>query len=619
MLSASTRTLVASCLFACIFTGFSFRLVELQVTQHEEYVAEAAKKHGMSQTIYARRGAILDSSGQPLALNEPVRMIWADGSLIKDREAIAHFLAGPLEMPEPALLALLSREHWSAKEQKNVPDRYIVLKHRVAESVVTSLTQKINETIAKAQEQKKGEPLDPEVKRLANAGLRAITPQQDSVRIYPNGETLCHVIGMIDNENTGIDGVEKTMDADLRGHDGLRFTERDRAGKELVPYRGEERPARDGNNVRMTIDLALQDIVETELDAAVKQYHPKTAVAIMMRPQTGEILALANRPAFDLNHVDKSEMAARRNRAITDQVEPGSTFKIVTVSAALQSHLVHLDTMIPVENGCFQFMGRTLRDTHPNSELSVFNILVFSSNIGAAKLGIQLGDQRLYQAVRGFGFGERTGVQLPGEIPGVVHPVYQWSKLSISRIPMGQEVCVTPLQMTTAMCAIANGGNLMMPQIVHDVVDADGNSVTAFPPVTVRRVISPAVADQMREALIGVLSKKGTGKAIRVPGFIVAGKTGTAQKAGENGAGYQKDKYVVSFVGFLPAENPQFVCMVMIDEAVVEKHLNYGGTVAGPIFAKISERAARHLGMTPSPEVLAEQMKANPQMEHSDD
>ena len=188
MLSASTRILVASCLFASVFTGYSFRLVQLQVTQHDEYAAEAARKHGMSQTIYARRGAIFESSGQPLALNEPVRMIWADGSLIKDREAIAHFLAGPLELPEADLLTSLSREHWSPKEQKMVPERYIVLKHHVAESVVTTLTEKINETVAKAQLQKKGEPIDPEVKRLATAGLRAITPQQESVRVYPNGE-----------------------------------------------------------------------------------------------------------------------------------------------------------------------------------------------------------------------------------------------------------------------------------------------------------------------------------------------------------------------------------------------------------------------------------------------
>jgi cell division protein FtsI/penicillin-binding protein 2 len=264
-------------------------------------------------------------------------------------------------------------------------------------------------------------------------------------------------------------------------------------------------------------------------------------------------------------------------------------------------------------------MGKTLRDTHPFAELSVHDIIMHSSNIGAAKLGIQLGDQRLFDYVRSFGFGDRTGVQLPGEIPGIVHPVYAWSKLSISRIPMGQEVCVTPLQMATAMCVMANGGTLMMPQIVHDVTDAAGNLVTAFPPVKVRQVITPEVAGQMRDALVDVLGPKGTGKDIHVPGFVVGGKTGTAQKAGANGAGYEKGKYVLSFIGFMPADHPEFVCMVMIDEAQVEKSKNYGGSVAGPVFAKIADRAARHLGLTPSPELLAAQAKANHSAEHEAD
>jgi cell division protein FtsI (penicillin-binding protein 3)/stage V sporulation protein D (sporulation-specific penicillin-binding protein) len=275
--------------------------------------------------------------------------------------------------------------------------------------------------------------------------------------------------------------------------------------------------------------------------------------------------------------------------------------------------------MIPTENGYFSYMGHVLRDTHPFRELSVHDIIVHSSNIGAAKLGIQLGDQRLYEYVRKFGFGERTGVQLPGEINGVVHPVYRWDKLSISRIPMGQGVCVTPLQIVTAMSVIANGGSLMMPQIVHDVVGCDGQTVTAFPPVEVRRVISPEVAAQMREALLDVMSKKGTGKDIHVPGFLIAGKTGTAQKVGENGVGYEHGKYIVSFVGFMPADNPQFVCLVMLDDCVVEANKNYGGTIAGPIFAKIAERAARHLGLEPSPELLLEQSKAAAETERAND
>jgi len=638
--SAKTRALVGCCVLATGFTGFSFRLVDLQVTRHEEYAAMAAESHGLRQTIFARRGAIYDIHNQPLAANEPVRTIAADASKIGDKAELARFLAKPLEMTEAALVEKLSRERWSEKEQKMVPARYIVLKKGVPEPVADDLIQRIAE-IDRKKDQKDPAKAKPgqatpaptasvvqeasgyytieEAKTLAKAGVRAIMLEQDSNRVYPNKNMLSHVVGFVDAENKGVDGVEKTMDDFLKGHDGLRFSERDRTGKELVPFRSQERPARDGANVRLTIDLSLQDIVETELAAAVKQYRPKMAIGIMMRPQTGEILAMANRPDFDPNDVDASPLAARRNRAITDMVEPGSTFKITVVSGALQQHLVHPDTMIPTENGYFTYMGRVLRDTHPFPELSVHDIIVHSSNIGAAKLGIQLGDQRLYEWVRKFGFGDRTGVQLPGEINGLVHPVYHWDKLTITRIPMGQSVCVTPLQVVTAMSAIANGGSLMMPQIVHDVTDCEGHTVTAFPPVEVRRVISPEVAAEVRQALQDVMSKKGTGKDIHVPGFLVAGKTGTAQKAGENGIGYEKGKYIVSFVGFMPVDNPQFVCLVMLDDCQVEANKNYGGTIAGPIFAKIAERAARHLGLEPSQELLQEQSKAAADSERAND
>ncbi len=605
--SAKKRALAACCVLAFGFTGFSWRLVDIQVGKHDFYSNLAAESHGGKQAIYARRGAILDACGQPLAQNDPVRTVVADASLIKDRAELARILSGPLELSEAALVEKLSREHWSEKRKRNEPSQYIVLRKNLPEAVANELGAK-----------------------LAELKIRAVGFEQDSIRIYPNREMLCHVLGFLgfvdghkkdseEGEKQALEGVERTMDSYLRGRDGVRYTEHDRTGKELVPYRGQERPAQDGCNVRLTIDLNLQDIVESELASAVKQYHPNWAAAIVMRPQTGDILSMANWPAFDPNKVDASPIASRRNRAITDMVEPGSTFKIVVVSGALHEHLVHPTTMIPTENGYFNFKGRLLKDTHAFPELSVHDILVHSSNIGAAKLGIQLGDQRLYEYMRRFGFGDRTGVQLPGEIVGLVHPVYKWTPLSISRIPMGQEVCVTPLQVATAMCVIANGGALVMPQIVHDVVDSEGKTVASFPPITVRRVISPEVAAEMRDALIDVMGKKGTGKSIRVMGFTAAGKTGTAQRVAEGGGGYEKGKYVVSFVGFVPAVDPQFVCLVMLDDAKVEEKKNYGGTVAGPVFAKIAERTARHLGMEQDHELLAQQTKAIELAEHAND
>jgi cell division protein FtsI (penicillin-binding protein 3)/stage V sporulation protein D (sporulation-specific penicillin-binding protein) len=527
--------------------------------------------------IYAKRGTITDLNGELLAQNEPIHTVVADGSLISDKSVLAHLLAGPLGMDEARLTEKLSTQRESKTENKKVPSQYIVLKTKVPESV--------------AAEIRKG---------LVEQKLRGIRFEPDSERVYPNGQMLCHVVGYVNSDNSGVEGVERNLEEYLRGHDGYRYIERDRTGRELVPYRGQERAPRDGHHVRLTIDMAIQQIVESELDAAVKQYRPKMATCILMRPQTGEILALANRPNFDLNSIEQSSMEARRNRAITDMVEPGSTFKIVTTAAALTQKLVRSDSYVFCENGAFNWGGRVLHDHRGYGDLNIRDILVHSSNIGVAKLGIQLGEQRLYEAIRKFGFGERTGINLPGEISGIVHPPHRWSKVSITRVPMGHEVGATPLQVVTAMAAIANGGTLMMPQIVHSILDSEGNTVQSFQKAEVRRVASVEALKTVREALVEVVSKKGTAALAHVPGYAVAGKTGTAQKVGANGK--YESKYVVSFAGFMPAESPEFVGLVMLDEAQTPHGQNYGGLVAAPIFSRIGERTARYLNLTPAPE-----------------
>lgn len=575
--STTTRALIACTGLACVFTGLSARLVTLQVTEHPRYAQLAAGNHAIKQVTHARRGAIRDVNGLALAQNEPVKTAIADGSLIKDIPALAAMLAGPLEMPETVLAEKLRRQTFSQREGRMVPVRYIVLKKNVPETKATEIAL-----------------------AMMAAKQRGIYFEQESIRVYPNGEMLCHVIGFTNHESVGVEGIERIMNGYLKGRDGFRYTERDRLGKEIVPYRGQERAARDGCDVRLTIDMGLQAIVESEMDAAIKEYRPKMATCILMRP-TGEIVALANRPHYDLNQQDgvPADSPKRTNRAIMDQVEPGSTFKIVPASAALNQRLVTPDTMIFCENGRFTYGGRTLRDSHPYGMLSVSDILVKSSNIGAAKLAIQTGDQRFYEYVRRFGFGERTGVNLPGEISGSIASPHLWSKMSITSIPMGHEVAATPLQVVTAMAVIANGGRLMMPQIVHSIVDDQGTTVQTFPPVEVRRVISETVADQVRKALIEVVGKRGTAKQAYVKGFKVAGKTGTAQKIGPKGT-YGEGKYVVSFAGFLPADHPELVGIVLLDEANTKPGENYGGLVSAPIFARIAERAARYLNLQPT-------------------
>ena len=578
------RTAQKRALFTCFalagcFTVFSFRLVQLQVTKHDEYAAKAAQTHVFRQPRPSRRGPIVDIHGEPLAQNEPMRKVVADASLITNRAAVAELLSTFLKMPIAQVTEKLDREVYSKTQLKNVPAPYIVVQKQVPENVASDLEA-----------------------ALKGRKLRGVFFEPDSKRIYPNDKMLCHVVGFVNGKDVGMEGIEQRMDQYLTGQDGFRYIEHDRTGSEIVPYRGVEKAPRNGCTVRLTIDMELQDIVETELDAAINQFHPKNATIILMQPKTGEILAMANRPNYDLNVQQGVPPDHRLNRAIADMVEPGSTFKIVTTTAALSEKIVNPNTMINCENG--YFAAAKLHDHHPYPDLTVHDILVKSSNIGVAKLAIQLGDQRFYEYVRRFGFGDLTNVELPGEIRGAVHPPHLWSKISITRMPMGQEVGATPLQVVTAMAAIANGGHLMMPQIIHDITDDQGVKVAQYQPQEVRRVATKQATDAVRDALVEVVSPRGTAALAHVAGFKVAGKTGTAQKLDADGH-YSHTHYVVSFVGFMPAEDPAFVGIVLVDDAQVSHDKNYGGMVAAPVFSRIAEKAARYLGLTPSPEIPA--------------
>jgi cell division protein FtsI/penicillin-binding protein 2 len=566
--NSRTRCALICLGFIALFSLFSFRLIYLQMIKHDEYAERAAEKHVIKEPIFAERGTILDANDEVLAHNVPVETVVADASRLNDVEATVDLVSNELKLPRAEV-----------SEKLHTDRRYIVLKREVAKVNTDSLRQKM---------------------RAKN--LRGIYFEQDATRIYPNGSMLCHVIGFTDFEHRGIQGVEGSLDEYLRGQDGYRYIEHNRAGQEIVLYRGQERAPRNGYRVHLTVDLNLQNIVENEIDAAMREYSPKKAMIILMRPQTGEILAMANRPAFDLNKRSDAKPEQMKNRAICDMMEPGSTFKIVTAAAALNEHRFGLDSYIFCENGVWNYGGTALHDHAAFKDLSVKDILVKSSNIGAAKMAVSIGDQKFYEYIRRFGFGERTGVELPGEIPGVIRSPQSWSKISITRIPMGHEIGVTPLQMATAMSAIANGGKLMTPRIVKSITDSDGKTISTLKPIVLRQVISPQTANQIGTALRGVVSDRGTAAAAAVPGFTIAGKTGTAQKVGPHG-GYEKGKEVVSFCGYLPAENPQFVGLVVLDDAQTKPEQNYGGSVAGPIFSHIAEKAARYLDLEPHEEI----------------
>ena len=567
--NSRTRCALICVGFTLVFSGFSFRLIYLQMIKHDEYAGLAAEKHVYKQTIFAQRGAILDANDEPLAYNVPVETVVADATHLNDPGAVIDLLNRALKIPSAELTEKLRSDR-----------RYIVIKREVAENVADSLQQEL---------------------RARN--LRGIYFERDATRIYPNGSMLCHIVGFTDFEHHGIQGVEASMEGYLHGQDGYRYVEHNRAGQEIVLYRGQERAPRDGYQVRLTIDLNLQNIVENELEAAVRDYRPEKATIILMRPQTGEILAMASRPSFDLNQRSTAKPEQMKNRAIVDMMEPGSTFKIVVAAAALNEHKVSLDSEIFCEKGVWNFGGTALHDHAAFADLSVKDILVKSSNIGAAKLAVSLGDEKFYEYIRRFGFGERTGIELPGEIPGLVRSPRSWSKISITHIPMGHEIGVTPLQMCAAMSVIANGGKLVTPRIVKSVTRPDGKTISSLSPTVLRQVVSPQTARQIGEALRGVVSDRGTAKAAEVPGFTIAGKTGTAEKVDPHG-GYDKGRYVVSFAGYLPADHPEFVGLVVLDDAHTDRpEQNYGGLVAGPIFSRIAEKAARYLDLEPHEEI----------------
>jgi cell division protein FtsI/penicillin-binding protein 2 len=486
-----------------------------------------------------------------------------------------------------------------------VTNRYVVLKRKVPvetwqriQMVMTNLSFGSNEMKLPRTEQAF-------YRNLRRAAIYVEKPD-DQLRMYPNQALAAHVLGYVGMnerevngrrllETAGKDGIERSFDEKLTGVRGWRLTETDRPGREVVPLRVQDVEPHDGLNVVLTIDSVVQNVVESALAEAMEKHSPLSASGIVVRPRTGEILALATLPTFDPNNPGAAPADARRNRVIADVAEPGSTFKVVVVSGALNEGVVALGDMFDCEHAHFRFAGRVLHDHESYGALSVENIITKSSNIGAAKIGIRLGENQLYNYIRSYGFGTRTGLPLQGEVSGIVHPVKKWSRVSIAQIPMGQGIAVTGLQLTMAMCAIANKGVLMRPMIVDRLEDRDHKVAVPYSPQRVRQVISEATAERMVTALKTVVSAEGTAPKAALAHYTVAGKTGTAQKSG-GPAGYLPGKYFASFIGFFPADNPEVCISVMMDEP---KQGYYGGQIAAPVFKSIAERVANYLNIRP--------------------
>jgi len=559
---------VVCALLAIIFTAFAWRLIHLQVLKHDEFARLASEKHSIRQVIQAKRGRILDRNGEELAVNIPVRTVTADGTHIQDAAALAAVAAPYLGMEASELTEKLS-------PAVNNKRPYLVVKKEVPEEKAQAM-----------------------IAAMEKARLRGLYLEEASIRSYPNADMLCHVLGFVDKGGHGVDGIEKFFDEELRGQDGFRMIEHDRKGREIVTYRGQEQLPEQGADIKLSIDMGLQAIVEKEIDDTYKQLHPKGAAAVLVDPDTGEILAMACRPNFDPNKFNEAKPEEMRNRVITDMYEPGSTFKIVIASAALNEGIVNQNTRIYCENGLFHYGGKTVKDHHKAGDMSLAEILQYSSNIGSAKMSLMMKDQVYYDYVRSFGFGEKTGIPLQGEISGRVNAPGHWDMLTKTRMAFGQSVSVTPIQMIMAMSSVANGGKLMKPQLVLSRGEGSGPEKS----LPIRQIVKPETSNFIATSLQKVVSKEGTAPLAAIDGFTVAGKTGTAQKISPNG-GYLNNRYIVSFAGFFPADHPRLAGLVIVDDAPIGEHENYGGLVAAPVFSKIGGKAARYLDLPPEASV----------------
>jgi cell division protein FtsI/penicillin-binding protein 2 len=592
MANAQIRKLyIVTALLTLAFCGLAARLVDLQVVRHEEFKTLAERNTVRTIAREPMRGQILDIRGNPLATSLPAKTICADPSMMGRCAAdIAHALAPALQTNEAWLLERL--QPWQLENGTNTLVKYVVLKRKASTDMwekvhesMTNLYAGVNERRLKSSE------------RLFYRDLRSksVFTEDDQIRVYPNKSLAAHVIGFVanDEDQNGLQGIEYAFNAKLKGERGWRRTEMDKRQRELVAYRDQDVAPRDGLNVILTIDAGLQHIVESELAAAMVKETPISISCIMTRPRTGEILAMATFPNFDPNSLGAVPTESLRNRTIADVAEPGSVFKIVVITAGLNEGLVTLNDVFDCENGHFAFAGRVLHDHEPYGALTVEKIITKSSNIGAAKVGIRLGEDKLMDYIQAFGFGRRTGIPLPGEEPGIVHALTNWTKVSIAQIPMGQGIAVTPLQMVMAMSAIANKGVLMRPKLVDRIEDSDGKVIVKYEPQPVRQVAGlPAIKDIV-SALKTVPTDDGTAVEARMDHYTVAGKTGTAQKV-EHGQYVQR--FYSSFIGFLPADNPEICISVVMDDP---REGHYGGKVSAPVFHAIAERAANYLNLKP--------------------
>lgn len=555
--SLRSRALILAALFACALLALVGRLAFLQIVKHEELSRLAERQRSKEIILRPKRGPILDRHGEALAVSSHAESLFALPARIDDPEGLALRLAPLLpEAPEEVRKRLMA-------------DRtFIWVKRKLPPSLAQS------------------------VKALGEPGLGFV---QESLRLYPNRELAAHVLGFEGLDGRGLEGVERAWDSHLAGKAGLALVERDAFGREVTRLPIVIKTSTPGKGVVLTLDTIIQYLAEKEVEAAWRRTRSKAAMVIVLDPRTGELLALALRPTFNPNSFANSTGNEWRNRAITDPFEPGSTFKVILAAAALEEGVARPTDRFYGEEGTITVASTVIHDWKRYGWLTFSEVLQHSSNVGAIKVGMAVGRERYYRYMTAFGFGSLTGLGLPGESRGQVRGPERWSGLSLATLSIGQEVSVTALQLVSAFGAVANGGRLMQPQLVRALLDAGGREVRGFEPRPVRQVIAPETAGTLTRILTRVVAE-GTGRQAAIPGYEVAGKTGTAQKADPVTKRYSRAAGVLSFVGFAPADDPRIAMLVLLDEP---KTGRWGSEAAAPIFATLGREVLRYLNVPP--------------------
>ena len=555
----NSRLLVCAGLLAFWTVAIEARLLYLQVYAHADFTERANRQQMTTVTLSAKRGEILDRNGRVLAYSVDADTIAADPSQVQHPDDTARKLCTALGSCTDEKL----RELTARLKRRG---RFAYLERQISPDAA---------------------------KRVKELELPGIIFYKESRRYYPNRELAAHALGYVGLDNKGLAGLESAYDSRIRGQEGRMLLHID--SKQRARAAREERPATAGDTLETTIDQNLQHIAERELRAGVEEFNAAGGTAVIMQPHTGEILAMANWPTYNPNAFKDADEAARKNRAIQDTYEPGSTFKLVTASAAFEEDVLDPSDLIDCAPGYITFPGRKpIRDVHPYGTLTFENVIVKSSNVGAIKAGLKIGPERLGRYINRFGFGTALSPDFRGESSGIVWNPARLDPSGLASVSMGYQISVTPLQMVSAVSSVANGGTLIEPRIVRAFIRNGRRELVQHKPM--RRTVSPETAATMTQIMEAVV-ERGTATAAQVEGYTIAGKTGTAAKL-VNGR-YSNSDYNVSFVGFVPSRKPALAIIVMIDSPH-GRVTAYGGTVAAPIFKRIAEASLRHLGVPPT-------------------